>query len=1322
MNISIADSRPANRALRRRDRAHPRHPRRYLLTATALIGLAVLATPANGAPPQAEAAANVFVTDEDVVLANTPFSVTDPDGDVLDCSVETAPGKGTVSIDPPTPSCIFTYAPGPNQNGFDKFTFAATDGANRIVVPATINITPTNDPPEPRDVVQGVPVPRGGEFTGTLIATDRDGDPLTFDIPPTPSQAPRLANSGVLLVELGDAATGAARGTVELLDPSTGQFRYRAPDDQFQGEVVLSYTVADRDEVVSGSYRLTVSGEPNKRPTATPARFETDEDQQLQGQLAGTDQDNQPSPLTFELAVGPEQGELEFRGTGAFTYTPALNANLAVSFSFTVFDGSSVSEAAMVDIRVTARNDLPSIAPGPDFDLFAPPNQPFSLTVQVQDIDGDALTVSVSGCPAWALPCVPINLAAAQGASQTLSQTLVTALAGTPPPGAASPTAPIRIVVADGSGESAQEPFQIIVPGLTPTTIASPAGGTFNAPVPVTLSCRDTGGGGSCAIRYTLDAAAAVEDFLTYAGTPIVIEGSPDQSSAQSLRYFATAGGVTESPPKQADFLIDRAGPDVALLTPNGARVLVFPAATGTAADGPGESGLARLEIELTDGTNYLASLGPGGFAFSPIQATFEVPVVGGNWSFQPPDLPWPAGRWTLTASAVDNAGNATSTSVEFSYVDQEQLAPTELTVAPSTPSALAGAPLEVFGQLRRVPENALSLAGREVVVTVDNPGGSPVPLRPELAPPERFSAPVLLDTEGKFGVDLGGKLLATGLHHFQASFAGTSQLFASTATGQVVIGPSAGYAVIIQGRIESGEGLGAHDLTTDRVYAQLIARGLRPEHIKYFAYDYAPLNPAPAGECDEGETDPSGVDAKPTKCRIQNALEVWARQRLQEAPAPMYVISVGHAEPSQFFVFNESTGTQEIVDPNDFNQWLTELEAGLPADIVGVSPRVVIVGACYSGSFITAELSKPGLNRVIIASAAGNEESYRGPLEFDDAAGGRVRGGEFFVETLLKFLGDGQALPEAFAQASRLTALYTQRGAAKQSQSRFIDGAAQHPLYDDNGDAVASNLLDQGDGAATSSVYLGFAPPAESGAPVETDEAAFVQVTGTLHLPAGQSTAALWGFANHPGRVDTAWVEIRAPRTVLEGQGGTAQLENNLSKVFLTRDEATGRYEVEDCRLDNGRGCFENPGRYDVFYFVIDTITARVSTLASSVVHVNRQGNRRPDGFALLAPLDGVQTTPTMVLDWGDATDLDNDRVTYQVVVATDPDLNDVVLRREQLRASSLVIEPSSGIRGVQTFYWGHAQSTNLARSAMARDEDRSLRTVTTRWDCYAE
>ena len=135
----------------------------------------------------------------------------------------------------------------------------------------------------------------------------------------------------------------------------------------------------------------------------------------------------------------------------------------------------------------------------------------------------------------------------------------------------------------------------------------------------------------------------------------------------------------------------------------------------------------------------------------------------------------------------------------------------------------------------------------------------------------------------------------------------------------------------------------------------------------------------------------------------------------------------VNHGNIGKFHVGNE------VITPTDLDTWLDKLEGDLatakPAALD--KKRILFLGYCYSGSFINA-LSKKG--RIIVTSAAKDEESYKGPNEPDN-----IRSGEFFMEELFKELGRGYSLKESFQKATDKTEDFTVRGGSSTNTANQI-------------------------------------------------------------------------------------------------------------------------------------------------------------------------------------------------------------------------------------------------------------------------------------------
>src|SRR5207237_7619723 len=78
--------------------------------------------------------------------------------------------------------------------------------------------------------------------------------------------------------------------------------------------------------------------------------------------------------------------------TGAFTYTPALNATGADSITFRARDAALDSNTATVSITITPVNDAPVAAAGT---LTTLENTPATSTLVATDIDSDAVTYTL---------------------------------------------------------------------------------------------------------------------------------------------------------------------------------------------------------------------------------------------------------------------------------------------------------------------------------------------------------------------------------------------------------------------------------------------------------------------------------------------------------------------------------------------------------------------------------------------------------------------------------------------------------------------------------------------------------------------------------------------------------------------------------------------------------------------------------------------------------------------------------------------------------------------------------------------------------------
>ena len=149
---------------------------------------------------------------EDTTKAIT-LTASDVDGDPLTFTIVTPPAHGTLTGTMPN----LTYTPAANYNGADSFTFKVNDGSvDSNIATVSLTIIAVNDAPVAQAGSFTTPV--NTPYTGQLIGTDVEGDPLTYTITTQPT-----------------------KGTVTV-NPSTGVFTYtpaagRAGADSFRFRV-----------------------------------------------------------------------------------------------------------------------------------------------------------------------------------------------------------------------------------------------------------------------------------------------------------------------------------------------------------------------------------------------------------------------------------------------------------------------------------------------------------------------------------------------------------------------------------------------------------------------------------------------------------------------------------------------------------------------------------------------------------------------------------------------------------------------------------------------------------------------------------------------------------------------------------------------------------------------------------------------------------------------------------------------------------------------------------------------------------------------------
>jgi len=165
------------------------------LSAGQVVGSIDFGNEQSGPPPENDAPVaddQSVSTTEDASVAVT-LTASDADGDPLTYSVVNGPTNGGLTGS----GANLTYAPNPNYNGPDSFTFRANDGLLDSNT-ATVSITISAVPDAPVADSQSVSTSENTAVAVTLTASDGDGDPLTYSIVNGPTNGGLTGNGANL--------------------------------------------------------------------------------------------------------------------------------------------------------------------------------------------------------------------------------------------------------------------------------------------------------------------------------------------------------------------------------------------------------------------------------------------------------------------------------------------------------------------------------------------------------------------------------------------------------------------------------------------------------------------------------------------------------------------------------------------------------------------------------------------------------------------------------------------------------------------------------------------------------------------------------------------------------------------------------------------------------------------------------------------------------------------------------------------------------------------------------------------------------------------
>lgn len=509
------------------------------------LGAPAVAVAVNDAPVVANLLADRSSAEDTAISFTIPAGTfTDADGDALALTATGVPAWLTFNAATGT----FSGTPPQDFNGSVNVTVTATDpGGLSASDTFALTVTPVNDAPVVANALadQAVNEDTAVNFTVPANAfSDVDNASLTYSATQT-GGAPLPAWLAF------DAVTRTFSGTPPL---------------DFNGVLNLTVTASDGTLTASDNFTLTINPV-NDAPVLAVALADQTvaEDTALSFTVpanAFNDVDNATLTYSATLAGGaPLPAWLSFNpATRTFSGTPPQDFNGIVNVTVTASDGA-LSANDTFSLTVTPVNDRPVLTTAiADQTFFEDTVVSFTLPANTfGDVDGDTLTLSATGVPAW------LTFNAATGT-----------FTGTPPRDLNGTIGSITVTATDPAGLSVSDTFVLTLTPVIDVAVsnASVTEGDPNGParqVSFTLTL-DTVPTAPVQVAYftTAGTATANDDFVPTSGIATFLPGQTT---------------VTISVPIIGDLIVEQPSEETLTLT---ASVIGTPSTLGIFSVGTG--------------------------------------------------------------------------------------------------------------------------------------------------------------------------------------------------------------------------------------------------------------------------------------------------------------------------------------------------------------------------------------------------------------------------------------------------------------------------------------------------------------------------------------------------------------------------------------------------------------------------------------------------------------------------------------------------------------------------------------------------------------
>ena len=224
---------------------------------------------------------------------------------------------------------LLTYIPNDNYYGYDVVDWQVCENGIICTNYSTfITVEAVNDRPISED--KTATVIEDGSVTGTVVASDIDGDELTTIV-----------------------VSSTSNGTFVL---DNFDFTY-TPNNNYFGSDVATIRICD-ESLCASDIRVSITITPvNDAPIANDYAISGLEDITYSGNLIASDVDS--SNLQYVSLSSVTEGVFNLNSNGSWSFTPNDNYYGQVSIDYAVYDGLITSETATLVLNIASVNDLP---------------------------------------------------------------------------------------------------------------------------------------------------------------------------------------------------------------------------------------------------------------------------------------------------------------------------------------------------------------------------------------------------------------------------------------------------------------------------------------------------------------------------------------------------------------------------------------------------------------------------------------------------------------------------------------------------------------------------------------------------------------------------------------------------------------------------------------------------------------------------------------------------------------------------------------------------------------------------------------------------